>query len=309
MPSANRGNRSLGALEQVLALAASDKHYAEELATRPEELIRASGLSLTDSERHTVAAVGGAGLRRAAGAVGVTLSREHRRMFLRRAGEALAVLVGGTLVLTGQGCKKKTGAPETREPAKSSTPTNAAPAEPDLSAPTEPDLLALAEPGPPDQERHPGVIGLLGSRPDSPGRVVGIGSIGARPDLPELPSRVPRAQIRMPSPEVAEGMDQEATTRIIRRSLVCIQAQYQRGLKRDPSLVGKIAVCLQVDPLGRVASVELTEDTVYDPLLAAGVKACLVRLRFGPPGKAQGVPVCFPIWFEHQRAEDAKKKR
>ena len=144
--------------------------------------------------------------------------------------------------------------------------------------------------------------GLRGKGSGGSGKAVGIGDIGGRVGGPGavgtgnmVKERVPKATIKSKSPDIVDGtMNTDATYRIIRRGMNCVKAQYQRGLKRDPSLDGKVAVCFTVDPMGRVGTISIEEDTVGDSMLTTGIKSCIKRLRFPPP-EGGSAEVCVPF--------------
>ena len=107
--------------------------------------------------------------------------------------------------------------------------------------------------------------------------------------------RVPTGRVKAIKPVIESGeMGADSTYRIIRRSMRCVQAQYQRGLKTDPELQGKLSLCLQVGIMGTVRRVAVEEDSIGSPTLASGVSGCLKVLRFPPPtgGEAE---VCVPF--------------
>lgn len=144
--------------------------------------------------------------------------------------------------------------------------------------------------------------GLKGKGAGGTGQAVGIGDLGGRVGGPGkvgtggmVKERVPTAKVKASSPDIMDGnMNSDATYRIIKRGMTCVKAQYQRGLKRDPSMSGKVSMCFTVDPMGRVGSINVDSDSIGDPTLTTGIKNCLKRLRFPPPdgGSAE---VCVPF--------------
>lgn len=144
------------------------------------------------------------------------------------------------------------------------------------------------------------VPGLQGKGADGGGRLITAGRLGVvGPEEVSsgtmVKERVPTGTIKTAKPEIEGGdMGTDSTYRIIRSGMRCVQTQYQRGLKSDPELSGKLSVCLNVDPMGRVRLVEVEDDTLDAPSVLRGVKSCLKRLRFPPPrgGRAQ---VCVPF--------------
>jgi TonB family protein len=146
-----------------------------------------------------------------------------------------------------------------------------------------------------------GGAGLRGKGSGGSGKAVGIGDLGARVGGPGsvgtgkmVKERVPKAIVKQRQAEIDGTMNPDATYRILRRGMRCITATYQRSLKRNPKLSGKVSVCLSVNTMGRVASVSMEEDSIGDPMLTAGVKACVKRLRFPPP-EGGSAEVCVPF--------------
>lgn len=143
--------------------------------------------------------------------------------------------------------------------------------------------------------------GLGGKGGGGSGKAVGIGDLGGRVGGPGkvgtggmVKERVPKASIKQERAEIDGTMNSDATYRILRRGMSCVKATYQRGLKRDPKLAGKVSVCFTVNTMGRVAEINIDQDTIGDPLLAAGIKSCIKRLRFPPP-EGGSAEVCVPF--------------
>lgn len=146
-----------------------------------------------------------------------------------------------------------------------------------------------------------GGSGLRGKGAGGSGRAVGIGDLGGRVGGPGtvgtgkmVQERVPKAIIKQERAEIDGTMNSDATYRIIRRGMRCVKATYQRALKRDPALSGKISICFTVNTMGRVAGINMDQDTINDPGLSAGIKSCVSRLRFPPP-EGGSAEVCVPF--------------
>lgn len=143
--------------------------------------------------------------------------------------------------------------------------------------------------------------GLSGKGSGGTGKAVGIGDIGGRVGGPgevgvggSVQERVPKAIVKSEDADIDGTMNSDATYRVIRRGMTCVTSTYQRSLKRDPKLSGKVSVCFTVDPMGAVTKMNIDSDTVGDPMLASGIKACLQRLRFPPP-EGGSAEVCVPF--------------
>lgn len=97
-----------------------------------------------------------------------------------------------------------------------------------------------------------------------------------------------------------ETLDPQKVYGTLRSGIRCVRHAYQRVLKRQLDAEGKLEICLEVDPMGRVSRTTLAEDTLGSDALERGVKACMGRLRFPPPrsGRAE---VCVPVLLRPSR--------
>ena len=112
--------------------------------------------------------------------------------------------------------------------------------------------------------------------------------------------RVPRAMVKQSRPQIDGTMNASTTYRTLKSGMRCVKARYQRALKRDPGLQGKISVCLTINTSGRVTKVDLDQDTIGDSVLAGQVKSCLRRLRFSPP-EGGSAEVCVPYMLRYKK--------
>ena len=143
--------------------------------------------------------------------------------------------------------------------------------------------------------------GLRGRGGGGSGKAVGIGDLGSRVGGVKgvgtgkmVKERVPKAVVKQSRPDIDGTMNSNATYRILKRGMRCVKARYQRALKRDPALSGKISICFTVNTQGRVSKMNVDNDTIGDSLLTGQIKSCLKRLSFPPPegGTAE---VCVPF--------------
>ena len=149
--------------------------------------------------------------------------------------------------------------------------------------------------------------GLRGRGGGGSGKAVGIGDLGSRTGAVSgvktgrmVKERVPKAMIKQSRPQIDGTMNASTTYRTLRSGMRCVRGRYQRALKRDPGLSGKVSVCLSINTQGRVTSIDVDQDTVGDSLLTGQIKACLKRLRFSPPegGTAE---VCVPFMLQSKK--------
>ncbi|MCB9554623.1 MAG: energy transducer TonB [Deltaproteobacteria bacterium] len=131
-------------------------------------------------------------------------------------------------------------------------------------------------------------IGSLASRVGGPGKV-GTGTM--------VDEKVPRAIVKRQTPKVDGTLDKNSLYRELRGVARGVTTCYQRALKRNPGLRGKISVRIEINTMGRVGSVEFDEDSIGDPGVASCVKATVRRQRFTPP-KDGAAEVVVPFVFE-----------
>ena len=78
-----------------------------------------------------------------------------------------------------------------------------------------------------------------------------------------------------------------------------IKAAYNRILKQNPTLAGKITVRFTILPSGRVSDVKVVESTVDDESLKSRIVRVIKNWRFSTIPESEGkVTVNFPFIFQ-----------
>jgi TonB family protein len=96
---------------------------------------------------------------------------------------------------------------------------------------------------------------------------------------------------------LADGdIDSAAVAAVMRRGIVGIRRCYESALRRDTSLQGRIVIRFVIGVAGRVARVEVLENTLTEDV-GRCIAAQIAALRFPPP---EGGPVTFtyPFFFQ-----------
>jgi TonB family protein len=140
-----------------------------------------------------------------------------------------------------------------------------------------------------------------GPRGGGSGRAAGIGDVGTsgggnvalagKSDV-RVSGRVSAA-----APEVdSADVDRAALSRYIRDRLNAIRGCYERELKRNPSLKGKVVVRFNITPAGRAGDVRIEENSLGSPEVAACITGLMRSwvFPFKPPDE---VPVQYPFLF------------
>jgi hypothetical protein len=133
------------------------------------------------------------------------------------------------------------------------------------------------------------------------GRTAGIGDVGTsgggKVALAGKGDAKVTGQVSAATPEVdSADVDRAALSRYIRDRLGAIRGCYERELKRNPGLKGKVVVRFNITPAGRAGDVRIEENT----LGSGEVTSCITGLMrswifpFKPPDE---VPVQYPFLF------------
>jgi hypothetical protein len=96
---------------------------------------------------------------------------------------------------------------------------------------------------------------------------------------------------------VSGSLPPEIIRRVIRAHVGQVRACYEDGLKKNPTLEGRVDVKFVIDTSGRVSSARSTpHSTMPDMAVVSCVVAAFRRLRFPQP-KAGAVTVIYPLVF------------
>lgn len=144
---------------------------------------------------------------------------------------------------------------------------------------------------------------LRGKGGGGTGKGVGIGDLGGRVGGPgevgtggAVQEKVPKAIVKPNRAEIDGTMNTDAVARTIRLGMPAITACYQRALKRNPKLSGKVVVRLSINTMGATTNVTIESDSLGDDQVASCIKSYAQRWRFPPPegGTAEvSVPFVF----------------
>jgi len=140
-----------------------------------------------------------------------------------------------------------------------------------------------------------------GPRGGGSGKVAGIGdlntsgggnvSLGNKGDVKVV------GQVKDSAPEVdSADVDRNALARYVKARLRSIQNCYEKELKRNPSLKGKVVVRFTINSQGRVREIDVEENTVGSEAVGSCIKA-LIRTWSFPFKPSDDVPVAYPFVF------------
>jgi len=98
------------------------------------------------------------------------------------------------------------------------------------------------------------------------------------------------------APDVDGVVDQASISRVVKRHRRAIRRCYEKALKTNPNLRGKIAVTFMITERGRTDMIEISQDTMHEPKVASCIKAVIRRWRFPKPENGSA-SVTFPFVF------------
>jgi outer membrane biosynthesis protein TonB len=109
--------------------------------------------------------------------------------------------------------------------------------------------------------------------------------------------RTVKAAIKTEAPAVDGELDPNMVAKEVRSRLGAIKACYERALKRNPNLSGKVVIHWTITQAGTVSGVDVEQDTLGDAEVASCIKSLIARWRFPAPSGGS-VDVSFPFVFQ-----------
>ena len=104
-------------------------------------------------------------------------------------------------------------------------------------------------------------------------------------------------QVKKPSEAFGTGvLDSSSIGSVVNRRKGAVKSCYEKQLKRNPKLAGKVKVQFTILESGRVGSTRVLEDTTGDPAVGTCIANAMQRWRFPKPDGGS-VTVAFPFVF------------
>ena len=131
----------------------------------------------------------------------------------------------------------------------------------------------------------------------------GEGATGARGEGAAVAERQIRGKAEMGSGGDVGGsgeFDASIVVSQIRTRIKAIQACYEKELRRNPSLAGKITTEFTIEERGNVSNVKITANTMGDENVAQCVANTVQRFRFNPGPEGGSVTFSYPFVFAPQ---------
>jgi outer membrane biosynthesis protein TonB len=129
------------------------------------------------------------------------------------------------------------------------------------------------------------------------GSLRGGGSIAGGGTGSGAGERTVKGAIKTEAPAVDGELDPNMVAKEVRSRLGAIKACYERALKRNPNLSGKVVIHWTITQAGTVSGVDVEQDTLGDAEVASCIKSLIARWRFPAPSGGS-VDVSFPFVFQ-----------
>jgi TonB family protein len=94
--------------------------------------------------------------------------------------------------------------------------------------------------------------------------------------------------------------DASIVVQMIKTRIGAIRACYERELKRNPSLAGKVTIQFTIEERGNVSGVKVAENTTGDTAVGQCVANAIQRFRFNPGPEGGSVTFAYPFVFAPQ---------
>lgn len=94
--------------------------------------------------------------------------------------------------------------------------------------------------------------------------------------------------------------DANLVVKVIKTRIRAIQACYERELRRNPTLAGKVTIEFTIQPRGNVTNVKVTNNSTGDSAVGACVANTVQRFRFNPGPEGGSVTFSYPFVFAPQ---------
>jgi outer membrane biosynthesis protein TonB len=144
-------------------------------------------------------------------------------------------------------------------------------------------------------------LGASGPKGGGTGNVAGIGDLGTsgggKVDLGSKAEVAVTGRVRDAAPEVdSADVDRDALARYVKARLKAIQNCYEKELKRNPSLKGKVVVRFSIKPSGRTGDIDIEENTLGNEAVGSCIRT-VIRSWVFPFKPDDEVPVAYPFVF------------
>jgi TonB family protein len=119
--------------------------------------------------------------------------------------------------------------------------------------------------------------------------VLDEGDVGAVTSSPPLPI------VRQAKPSVEGPLDRDIIRRIIRAHINEVRSCYGQGLRKDPTLAGRVVIDFEIESTGKVDTSSVRESTLSDASVGNCIGKAVRRWKFPRPRGGGEVEVSYPF--------------
>ena len=144
-----------------------------------------------------------------------------------------------------------------------------------------------------------------GAAGDTGGEAVGIGDLKSSRTKKKVSTGAKKKEVKIrakvatkgPSKTIGTGkLAKSAIASVVKRRIRSVQSCYERELKKDPNLSGKVTVQFTIGTVGRVTSAKITVNTTKSRSVGTCITGLIGRWRFPKP-EGGAVTVAYPFVF------------
>ncbi len=106
-----------------------------------------------------------------------------------------------------------------------------------------------------------------------------------------------KSKVKAGDADILGDADKRAVQATIRRRMGALQNCYNRALRTNPGLSGKMTYTISISVMGTVTSVNIDTDTVRDPSVASCTTTKIKGWRFPNDGAEDSSEVTFTVVF------------
>jgi hypothetical protein len=147
-------------------------------------------------------------------------------------------------------------------------------------------------------------VPLLASGGNQPGHIARVdelrgGTIASATTTDKGPEHAPAGRVRRAAPvrSTDQISDLHGAGQVIEDGMGAIKSCYERALRKNSGLAGRIELAIDVNMAGKVTNVDAREDTLPDPSVFECIRARVLGWRF-PPARGSVATILYPLIFE-----------
>jgi len=128
-----------------------------------------------------------------------------------------------------------------------------------------------------------------------------IGSLGVGPgqkvSLGEKKVKRVVASINLGGGKISGNISGSVVRNVVKRNIRGVKYCYEKELRRNPKLQGKVTILFTISPVGRISKAKVQNSTIKNKNVESCIVRMVLRWRFPPPKNKKSVTVSYPFIF------------